>query len=99
MLPVLHLHNYALIVLRFTKHVVDKRAVIPVFRRLFLVKEGDILDNFLAFQQVVEEVEQQRFGNLLSEDSLEPDVGERIYELAHRIGIYVCDNALGQIYA
>ena len=89
MLPVLHLHYYALVVIRLAKHVIDERAVIPVLRWLLLVQKGDIRDDLLAFQQVVEEIQQKRLGNFLAEDSLEPDVGERIYELAHRIGIYV----------
>lgn len=89
MLPVLHLHYYALVVIRLAKHVIDERAVIPVLRWLFLVQEGDISDDLLAFQQVVEKIEKQRLGNLLPEDSLEADVGERVYELAHRLCIYV----------
>lgn len=71
MLPVLHLHYYALVVIRLAKHVIDERAVIPVLRRLFLVQEGDISDDLLAFQQVVEEIQQKRLGNFLAEDSLE----------------------------
>ena len=38
---------------------------------------------FLACQQVVEEVEQQRFRYLLTEDSLETYVGKGVYELCH----------------
>jgi hypothetical protein len=37
----------------------------------------------LTFQQVVQEVQQQRLGELLSEDAFEPDVGKRIDKLSH----------------
>ena len=83
MLPVLHLHYYALVVIRLAKHVIDERAVIPVLRWLFLVQEGDISDDLLAFQQVVEKIEKQRLGNLLPEDSLEADVGEGVDVFGH----------------
>ena len=46
MLPVLHLHYYALVVIRLAKHVIDERAVIPVLRWLLLVQKGDMEDTF-----------------------------------------------------
>ena len=68
-------------------YVVDKRTIISIHGRLFLVEKRDIHYLLLASQKVVEEVQKQRLGDLLSEDSLETYVRERIDELRHTIQV------------
>ena len=80
---VLHLYYNLLAVVGLTIYVVYQR---PVFLKqgwLLLVEECQVCDVLLSLEQAVEEVEQQRFRQLLSEDSLETDIGERINVFCH----------------
>ena len=80
---VLHLHDDLFAFVRFAIDVVNQR---PVFLKqcgLFLVEKGQVGDMLFTLEQTVEEVEQQRFRQLLSEDSIETDVGERINVFCH----------------
>ena len=80
---VLHLYYYLLALVGLAIYVVNQR---PVFLKqcwLLLVEECKVGYALLSLKKAVEEVEQQRFRQLLSEDSLETDVGERIYVFCH----------------
>ena len=64
-------------------HVVDGRAVTVVLCRLLLVEQLQTGDMTLPFQQVVQKVQQQGLGELLTEDALEADISKRIDKLSH----------------
>ena len=80
---VLHLHDDVFTLVGLTIDVVYQRPVFLKQSRLFLVEEGEVDDMFLALEQTVEEVEQQRFGQFLTEDSLETYIGKRINVFDH----------------
>ena len=50
------------------------RAVIHEYGRQFLVEELEVDDSLLADQQVVQEVDQERFGELLPKNTFEANV-------------------------
>jgi hypothetical protein len=57
--------------------------------RLLLVEKCQVGDDALTFKQRVQEIKQTGPGELLSEDNLEANVGERIDELSHCLVIFV----------
>ena len=80
---VLHLYYDLLALVGLAIDVVNQR---PVFLKqcwLLLVEECKVDDVLLSLKKAIEEVEQQRFRQLLSEDSLETDIGERINVFCH----------------
>ena len=83
MFAVLHLNDDFLPAFRFAQDVIDGGAVSVVDGRLFLVEELQVGNVALLFKQRVQEVEQLRLGELLSEYNLETDIGERIDKLSH----------------
>ena len=78
-----HFHDNLLIVIQFAIDVVDQRAVIHEYRRLFLVEELQINDPLLSNQQVVQEVDQERLGELLPKDTFEANVRKGIDVICH----------------
>ena len=88
---VLHLHDDVVATLRPAVDVVDERSVVLIERRLLLVEKRDVLDVLLALHQTVEEVDDQGLRYLLSEDSLETDIGERIDKFGHRFVVLCKD--------
>ena len=58
MLAVLHLDDDLLAAVRLAENVVNGRTVTVVDGRLFLVKELQVGDDALAYEQRVQEVEQ-----------------------------------------
>ena len=81
----MHLHDDFFAFVRFAIDVVNQR---PVFLKqcgLFLVEECQVGDMLLPLEQTVEEVEQQRFRQLLAEYSLEADIGEGIDVFGHNL--------------
>ena len=83
MSPILHFHDELLTVLVLAVDVVDAAAVVGRDAQLLLVEEGDINDPFLAFQQVVQEINKEVLADLLSEDALEAHVREWIDKSSH----------------
>ena len=79
----MHLNYYLLSLVGLAINVVNQRPVFLKQCRLLLVEECQVDDVLLSLKQAVEEVEQQRFRQLLSEDSLETDIGERINVFCH----------------
>ena len=80
---VLHLYNDLLAVVGLAIYVVDQRPVFLKQGGLLLVEECQVGDVLLSLKQTIEEVKQQRFRQLLSEDSLETDISERIGIFCH----------------
>ena len=64
-------------------HIVDERAFALLDGNLLLVEECQIRNTTFALKKVVEEIDEERFGNLLSKNPLEPHIGERIDEFRH----------------
>ena len=74
----MHLYYYLLALVGLAIYVVNQRSVFLKQCWLLLVEECKVDDVLLSLKKAIEEVEQQRFRQLLSEDSLETDIGERI---------------------
>ena len=63
--------------------VVDQSTVFFVGREQFLVEKTDVFHLSFAFQQGIEEVDEQVFVDFLPEDALEAHVGKGIDESCH----------------
>ena len=80
---VLHLYDKAFAGVRLAVDIADNAALVFRWRQQFLVAEREVFDMQLVYEQVVEETYQQRLAELLSKQSFEAPVGERIDVFAH----------------
>ena len=80
---VLHLYDKAFAGVRLAVDIADNAALVFRWRQQFLVAEREVFDMQLVYEQVVEETYQQRLAELLSKQSFESPVGERIDVFAH----------------
>ena len=85
----MHFYDNVFLLVCFAVYVVDKRTVIFKESRLLLVKKRNVCDVFLAKKQAVQEINNQRFGYFLPEDSLESNVSEWVYEFCHNRSLLV----------
>ena len=75
---VLHLYDEVFVVLVLAVEVVYQGSSVDGLRGDFLVEEGEVGNFPFPLQQVVEEVDDERLRDFLSEDALETDVGEGV---------------------
>ena len=85
---ILHFHDDFLARVRGAIDVVYQSTCIFPFRKLFVIQKGEVGYYTLAFQQVVQEIYQQIFGQFLTEDFFEPVIGERIDKLSHNVRFF-----------
>ena len=80
---VLHLHDELLTAFRRAVHIINAATVAHFFRQHFLVKKMNVGNMLLSDQKVIKEIDKQVLVDFLSENHLEPHIGERIDELCH----------------
>ena len=85
LLAVLHLHDDVFAAVGLAEDVVNQRATVLELCGLLLVKERNLLDDALAFEQVVQKIQQEGAGQFLTEDALETYIGKRVDVFAHYI--------------
>ena len=83
LLAVLHLHDDVLAAVGLAEDVVNQRAAVLELCGLLFVEERYLLDDALAFEQIVQEIQQEGAGQLLAEDALETYIGKRVDIFAH----------------
>ena len=78
-----HFYDNFLVIIQFAIDIVNQRAVIHENGRLFLIEELQIHDPLLANQQIIQKVNQKRFGELLPKDTFEANVRKGIDVICH----------------
>ena len=85
LLAVLHLHDDVFAAVGLAEDTVTQRATVLELCGLLLVKERNLLNHALAFEQVVQKIQQEGAGQFLTEDALETYIGKRVDVFAHDI--------------